>query len=835
MIISVNWLKKFTDINMPIDQLATLIGECLVEIEEVIDLGAKYKDVIIARVVSCIDMPDSDHLHVCVIDDGGVRQGVERDENGHVQVVCGAPNVREGLMVAWLPPEAVVPETFSDDEPFVLGARKLRGHMSNGMLASAKELDLFEDHDGILEVDSNATPGASFADVYELNDHLLDIENKSLTHRPDTFGIVGFAREVAAIQSQAFSTPEWLKRLSPEYGEKSADIIAPKVTIDDVRLSARFQAVVLGEANGAAQSPLHIQTYLARIGMRPINALVDATNYLMMLTGQPMGIYDYDKILALDSEARIHVRSGREGETLELLDGRVIELSNEDIVVAAGETAIGLAGAMGGANTVVDEHTKTIMIEAATFDLYSLRATQMRHGIFSEAITRFTKGQPAELSAPVLAAAIKLMGEWAGAKRMSEVAEDYPNVTARPELAVSADKVNAVLGTNDSIEHMLTTLQNVEFDATTTDKDGNSSDTTLYVTAPYWRADIHIGEDLIEEIGRINSYDAITPTLAHRDFTAVRPSDFDTLRAKVRSTLVRAGANEVLTYSFIHGNILEKAGQDAKNSYRITNSISPELQYYRQSLTPSLLGLVHPNSKQGYDHFALFEMNKVHPKHHGLTEESVPVEVDTLALVVASRKSAGSSAYYEAKRMVDYLASALNIEAVYKVLDSDADTVMTAPFEPRRSATICDKKTGKVLGVVGEYKKSVARGFKLPQYSAGFEIETRALHDAVAGVKSNYTPLSRYPGSERDICFQVANEITYGQLVDSVENVLESVALESAVSPIDIYQADASETKNITLRIKLTAHDRTLAGDEVTAIVQQVTAAAHEQLQAKIV
>jgi phenylalanyl-tRNA synthetase beta chain len=833
MIISVNWLKKFTDIDMPINQLATLIGERLVEIEEVIDLGAKYKDVIIARVVSCVDMPDSDHLHVCTIDDGGERQAVERDENGYVQVVCGAPNVREGIFVAWLPPEAVVPETFGDD-PFVLGARKLRGYMSNGMLASAKELDLFDDHEGILEIDADVAPGASFADVYELNDYLLDIENKSLTHRPDTFGIIGFAREVAAIQGKTFHTPDWLQQLAPEYGQES-DIIAPTVTIDGPNLSARFQAVVLANADGAAKSPLAVQTYLARIGMRPISAVVDATNYLMMLTGQPMGIYDYDKILALDPTAHMHVRSGRKGEMLELLDGRTIELLVEDIVVAAGETAVGLAGAMGGANTVVDEHTKTIMIEAATFNLYSLRATQMRHGVFSEAITRFTKGQPAELAAPVLASAVHLISTWTKAECATPVVEDYPVKAEHPTIEVDADKVNATLGTNDTIEYMLETLKNVEFDVTMTCDDDNKSDGTLHVVAPYWRADIHIAEDIIEEIGRINSYDSITPTLAKRDFTAVRPSDFDALRARVRQGLVRAGANEVLTYSFVHGNILEKAGQDPANSYRITNSISPDLQYYRQSLTPSLLGLIHPNIKQGYEHFAVFEMNKTHPKQQGLTDEKVPVEVDMLGLTIASKKPANGSAYYQAKRILDYLASTLGIEFGYQIADSSSDSVATAPFELRRSANVYDKKTNKILGVIGEYKKSVTRGFKLPEYSAGFEINTQMLHEVVANSESTYTPLSRYPGSERDICFQVANDVNYGQLVACVQGALKDVALETAVSPIDIYQAEASDIKNITVRIKLTAHDRTLAGDEVTAIIEQVSKAAGNELQATIV
>ena len=187
MIISVNWLKKYTKIDMPIEDLTTLIGSRLVEIESVESLGEKYKDVIIAEVVEAGPMENSDHLNVVKINDGGVRQGVERDGDGLIQVVCGAPNVRAGIFVAWLPPASIVPETFSSDDRFVLSARPLRGVMSNGMLASARELDLYDEHDGILEIDKETIAGASFVELYELDDYLIDVENKSLTHRPDTF------------------------------------------------------------------------------------------------------------------------------------------------------------------------------------------------------------------------------------------------------------------------------------------------------------------------------------------------------------------------------------------------------------------------------------------------------------------------------------------------------------------------------------------------------------------------------------------------------------------------------------------------------------------------
>lgn len=837
MIISVNWLKQFTDIDLPIAELATLIGARLVEIEEVIDLGVKYQDVLVARVASCERHADSDHLSVVKLDDGG-KADVQRDEDGYVQVVCGAPNVREGLLVAWLPPKSTVPETYGTAEPFVLDSRKLRGVMSNGMIASAKELALFDEHDGILELDKeDLVPGASFAESYELNDYLLDIENKSLTHRPDCFGVIGFAREVAAIQGKSFATPDWLKNLYPYIEAQGSETPSLTVSIDSAELSSRYQAVVLHGAEAGAKSPLQLQTYLGRIGVRPISAVVDVTNYLMMLTGQPLHAFDYDKLVAVgNGKAEIHVRAGRENETLQLLDGRIITLTPEDIVIASGETAIALAGAMGGADTEIDENTKNIILESATFNLYSLRATQMRHGIFSEAITRFTKGQPAGLSAPVLANAVEILGEFTGAYPVTEIVEDYPRKAEPVKLEIQAKKINQILGDSLMIEDMVETLKNVEFEATMTCDDDSDpeSDGTLHITAPYWRGDIHIPEDIVEEIGRINGFDSIEPVLPPRDFTAVRPSSFDELRSGVRDILTRAGSNEVLTYSFIHGDTLKKAGQDPGNSYRIVNSISPELQYYRQTLTPSLLGLVHGNIKQGYDEFALFELNKVHPKEHGVTSEGVPEEIDMLALTYAAKKSK-NTAFYQTKTLLEYLGRSLGLELSYEAIESEPSYPVTAPFEYRRSALVTDKITGTFIGIIGEYKKSVAKNFKLSESSAGFEIGTKALYEAVKKLKPSYKPLSRYPGTERDICFQVTNETEYGQIIRLVEERLTLVQLETAVEPVDIYQADAAPTKNITIRIKLTSHEKTLTGDEVNDVIGDVSQFVCQKANASVI
>lgn len=815
MIISVNWLKKYTDIDISIDELTALIGSRLVEIEEVIDLGKKYEGVVIAKVVECAPLEGSDHLNVTKIDDGGVVKDVERDENGLVQVVCGAPNVRKGLTVAWLTPNSTVPETYGK-EPFVLGARELRGVMSNGMLASAKELDLFDDHTGIIELEDERRAGESFARAYELDDYLLDIENKSLTHRPDTFGIIGFAREVAGIMGRQFTTPARMTPGGVIWPEKTGDMPTPKVTIDNTELSSRYQAVVLTNVNSKIKlSPFELQAYLARVGVRPHSAVVDVTNYMMMISAQPLHAFDYDKLKAVNNgEIDIHVRSGRAGEKLVLLDGREIELSENDIVIANGDTAVALAGAMGGRDTEIDDNTTTVLLESASFNLYNLRNTQFRHGIFSEAITRFTKGQPAELTTPVLAGAVDLLRLAAGAELASDVADAYPVRQEFPKVYAMAEHMNAALGTTFTTDEIVRTLQNVEFDVSVNDKG------VIAVTPPYWRADIHISEDLDEEVGRLNGFDTIVPTLPQRDFTAVSPDEFDQFRSKVRKVLARAGANEVLTYSFVHGDLIKKTGQNIDNAYRIVNSISPDLQYNRLTLTPSLLNLVHPNAKAGYDDFALFELNKAHSKAFGMDSDNTPKETDFLALTV--RKKSGGTGYFEAKRLLDYLGSQFHVTFIYTSLDGDPGYDESAPYDDKRSAMVSDKITGEYIGIIGEYKSMVKKAFKLEGAVAGWELDPRALLKAARTASNGYEPLSKYPSTDRDVCYQVADDVPYGTLYAAAESVTHT-AVRVAINLLDIYQPQASDTKNVTLRFTLTPTEKTLSSDEANKLVDVIS------------
>lgn len=843
MIISVNWLKKFVPELPEISELSRLIGARLVEIEDVIDLGEKYKDVIIAKVVSAQKVENSDHLNLCKIDDGGVREGANRDEDGFIQIVCGAPNVREGIFIAWLPPESIVPETYGSDEEFKLGARKLMGNMSNGMIASLRELGLGDDHDGILEITQNGSDyelkaGVSFAKFFELDDYLLEVENKSLTHRPDCFGIIGFAREVAGILGQDFQNPDWF--ISPELPEVSAQsVVEPEITIQSGDVCDRYQAIVMSTDRITDDGMTTEKTYLLRSGMRPISKVVDVTNYLMLLSGQPLHAFDYDKLLVISGgdRAKITVRTAVDGEELELIDNRKIKLSDNDIVVAAGDeggTVVALAGAMGGKNTEIDESTKNIIIESATFNLYNLRNTQMRHGIFSEAITRFTKGQPAGITEAVLCKAVQQLGG-AGAETVSQISGQYPAKANNLPIEISESNINDLLGTDFSRSEIIQTLENVGFMIEVVGED------MISVISPYWRTDIHISEDIIEEVGRLNGYDNIALELPKRTFTAVDNSKTDQLQRDVRNILTSAGANELLTYTFVHGDLIKSAGQDVKNSYRITNSISPDLQYYRQSLTPSLLAKVNQNIRSGFDKFAIFEINKVSPKNNrqpDLNNESVPRERKNLAFSIADKK--GQTGFYEAKKYLDFIFKKLNLNIELTELDGISDLPINTPFEPKRSATVylIDEQGERLasIGVIGEYRKSVSNKLKLPDNTAGFELEIAdSLIAAWVNAKPEFKSLSKYQSVERDISLKIDKTIRYSEVLSSVKLGLPNTGtIKVDITPLDIY-SDNDETKTVTLRFIIMPYDKTLSGDDIKAITERIEEAAKNKLNAEIV
>ena len=844
MRVALSLAKFYTNLNIddkPIEELVDRIGSQLGAVEEVINLKEQYAGVLIARVVSCVDHPDSDHLHLCKIDDGGAAQDVERDEQGHVQVVCGAPNVREGLLVAWLPPGSTVPSTYAHD-PFVLEARELRGQMSNGMLASAKELGISDDHEGILEVDEDVAPGTPFAEAYHLNDYIIDIENKMFTHRPDCFGVLGVYREIAGIYHQKFEGPAWYSGEKYSLNSEST-ALSLEISNELPELVPRFVMIPMRDVT-VKPSPIWLQVHLMRAGIRPINNIVDITNYLMYLTGQPLHAYDYDKVVALGGGdgASVTVRHPLEGEKIKLLNGKEITPRSEAIMIATGDHLIGLGGVMGGSETEVDDATRNILLECASMDMYSIRRTSMAHGLFTDAVTRFNKGQSPLQNLHIIAKAVHEVRTLGGGLVAGTLMDDnhLPSDTLERDslyapVLVGTGFINTRLGLHLTADDMATLLRNVEF---TVGIDGDE----LLVHAPFWRTDIEIPEDVVEEIGRLYGYDHLPLELPERSLEPAQHSEVFDQKARIRQALSRAGANEVLTYTFVHGNLIDKSAQDRELAFKLSNALSPDLQYFRLSLTPSLLDRVHANNKAGFGEFALFEQNAVYGKSE-MDEDGLPKEFARIALVFAAEpkaaKTYGGAAYYQARHYLETLLGEFAItDLTYKPLN-EADfaehklfTQLLRPFEPKRSAVVWNGKY--LVGVVGEYKASVAAALKLPAFTAGFEIFGSAF---AHGNAKSYTPIPRFPKVEQDISLKVPADVAYAELYEEIQTALTALLPEhvsSSLSPVDVYQrSDNTDHKQITLRLTVASYDRTLTAEEVNSFLDAAAAKAHERFGAE--
>jgi phenylalanyl-tRNA synthetase beta chain len=829
--VSLNWIREYLDFELPpVDELVEKIGAQLGAVEEVIDLGKKYQGIVIVKVVSVADHPDADRLHVCKVDDGGKVQSMERDENGYVQVVCGAPNVREGMLVAWLPPGATVPST-AENDPFVLEAKELRGVVSNGMLASAKELAIGDSHEGILELNMHdAEPGADFAETYKLNDTIIDIENKMFTHRPDCFGMLGVAREIAGILGHPFKSPPIYKTQKTPASESSDSF---EIRNEIPHLVPRFVAQHF-ENITVGPSPLWLQTYLTRVGIRPISNIVDITNYMMVLTGQPLHAYDYDKVKALSGgdKAVLVVRHPHDGEKLTLLNGKEITPRPQAILIATDKEAIGLGGVMGGASTEVDENTKNIILECASFDMYNLRRTSMEHGIFSDAVTRFTKGQSPLQNDRIVAWTQEELVRLGQAAPRDLIDLNHVEQAARerdslyPPIRVSRDFVNERLGVHLTAEAMKELLQNVEFTVEITDS-------TLTVLAPFWRTDVELREDVVEEIGRLHGFDKLPLELPGRDITPAAKDPLLETKSMVRSILSAAGANEVLTYSFVHDNLLEKVGQKPDDAFKLSNALSPDLQYYRLSLMPSLLEKVHPNIKAGYDEFTLFELGKVHAvgntDNDGLPRED---EFTALLVVAADKLKKPGTAYYQAKK---YLTDLAGRQLTFRFVPEEMQKFdATKPYDMNRTALVYAGE--KFLGLIGEFRSTVSRNLKLPKYCAGFELDTTVLQEVLMQ-QHRYTALPKYPKVEQDISLKVPTDLSYRELYDFVWDELAKVQPENtlpSLGPLDIYRReDDKEHKQITLRFTIASFEKTMTDQEVNAMLDAVAAAAKEKFGAE--
>ncbi len=828
MKISVNLLKQLGKIQQTNEEIVKAIKEHIGEVESFQDLSDDYSDIIVAEIKEKKDHPNADKLGVYQIDTGTKEL---------VQVLAGDKTLTVGDKVAYLKPGAKVPYTiYTEEKPFIIQARDMRGLMSDGMMGSEKELNIGNDHTIVMRLPSDAPVGKPFGEYYDLDDFIIDVENKALTNRGDLFGILGLARELTVIFGKPFVTPAWYTDFTNNLREEKS-CLKLNIVNDAEALCPRYTAITIDNVV-VEESPMWLKSILIKLGYKPINNIVDITNYISHLAGQPLHAFDYDKVISNDTNskntANITIRMAREGESILGLDGKVHELNDRVLVIADSTNPLAIAGIMGGSETEVDNNTQRLIIECANFDKTNIRKTSMLLGLTTEAGTKYKHAIDPNQCIPVLKETVRMIKELTKATIASDVVDLYPSIFEQKEITLSLSKLNSHLGLNLQAETVTQILTNLEYKIVKQDGD------LLTVIAPTWRRDIAIKEDIHEDIGRIYGYNNIEAVLPLRNLTPAKENDIFSLKKKIRQILADSGCNETDTYSFIDIATLSKANLDANKAYKVKNALAPELSLMRTSILPSILTKAQMNLQEGYEKFILFEMNLPHIQGY-IDENKLPKEDWHLNSVFTSTEKRNDSAYYIAKKYAEKIFDTLNITNVkYTLLSEYSEENLSEDiknssymFDPNTSAIITNENV--VLGIIGELDNKVKTNFKLPKYSAALDINLNILN-TIETKNSAYTEMPKYPESRVDLCVEVGNDVQYQSVYDIIYQSINNDDIKGNVSCLDIYKAEEkAETRRITYGIAIRNFTKTLTDKDIKAIVENITKKLENKYQAKII
>lgn len=830
MRITTKLLRQYGNISATDDEIITLIKEHIGEIETYRNLEEDYKDIIIGEIVGKKDHPDSDKL--------GIYQ-ISLGTGENIQVVAGDRSLNEGDRVAYIKPGAIVPYTvYSEAQPIVIRSMKLRGVESNGMLGSERELNVGSNHDHVMKLPIDAPIGKPFSEYYDLNDLVIDIENKGLTNRGDLFGVIGLSRELTAITGNKFESPEWFlnrkKDLNPE-----TNCLNIEITNDAEVLCPRYMAIAIDNIQ-IKESPIWIKSALLKCDIQPINNIVDITNYISLLIGQPMHAFDYDKIISNDPAgnncANITIRMAKQGEKILGLDNKIHTLTDRNMVIADSTNPIAIAGIIGGKDTEVDSSTKRVIFESANFEKNNIRRTSMELGIFTEAGTKYKHSLDAEMTLPAILKAVELSKEFSNATMASQIVDIYPLPYKSKTIRLNIPKLNSHLGTNLEKGTIKNILENLEY------KVSDVEEEYLNIDLPSWRRDIDIKEDLHEDIARVYGYNNIELKLPNKNIYPPQNNQIFELKKNIRNILSQNGANEILTYSFTSPENFKQCNLNPDLAFKIKNAQSPELSLMRTTLLQSILQKTKENIQKGFEKFGLYELNIAHLTN-SIDENNLPKEEWYLSMVLTNNKrnEISGSPYYTAKKYLEKILSSLGYADIKYTLTAESSENSISSntkniidmFDPNRSAIV--SVYGTELGIVGELKENIMNNFKLPEYTGALEISLSKLVDIEKSNKK-YSNIPIYPIFSLDLCFEVNNKILYQDIYNELEYILNKDDLYGRVDCLDIYQdRNNLEKKRITFRITASNYTKTSTEKDIQMIVEKISKKIKEKYAGELI
>lgn len=796
MLVPLKWLKDYVEIDVPSDQLAHRLTMTGTKVEGITRQGEGISNVVVGRICEIRPHPNADKLVVCIVDVGDRK----------LQIVTGAPNVKEGQLVPVALDGATLPGGHT------IKVATLRGVESCGMLCSGEELGLTDEDypgaevDGILILQEEYPLGMDIKEALGLDDEVFEFEITS--NRPDCLSVVGIAREASVALGSAFKPPH----IEVKQGVGNVNAEA-SVIVEATDLCPRYCARVVKDVK-IGPSPRWMQRRLASAGVRPINNIVDITNYVMLEMGQPMHAFDLDKVAG----KTIVVRRAREGERLVTLDDKERLLNSDMLVIADTEKPIGLAGVMGGANTEITDGTRNILLESALFDRGSIRKTAKALGIRSEASLRFEKGLDIHNAMAALDRAAQLIQELGAGTVVEGVIDVCGGSLEKRVLEISWKRVNGLLGIDLSADEMAEILRKLEFKVEVKDE-------YMRVEVPSFRQDIEGVADIAEEVARMYGYNNIPMTLMEGTVSRGRKTRKQKLMDRVKDVLVGTGLYEVVTYSFtspkVYGSIGITDPQLIPKTVRILNPLGEDQSIMRTTLIPSLLEVLSRNRNRGIERCEIFEIGPAFlPK--SLPLEDLPEEKPLLTIA----EYGPGIDYYDLKGKIEVLLDELGL------LDEAEFVPHVHPtFHPGRTALL--KLNGKDVGLLGEIHPKVAQNYQLEERVLVAELELDALLDG-AREERKYRPLPKYPAVERDLALVVKKEVLSSQVERCIRELggqlLEKVEL------FDVYEgAQIPEGyKSLAYSLSYRASDRTLRDEEVNALHDSIVKGLEQRLGARL-
>ena len=801
MKLSYNLLKQYVALpeDLSMEQLAYDLTMRTVEVEGTADLAKQYERIVVGKIKTISPHPDADRLRVVQVDLG---------EEGVRQIVCGGSNlIEDHFVVVTLPGSFAV--WHGEGEPVQIKEAKLRGVDSYGMIAGAAEIGLEalfstsaphhivdlteEDIDREVEL----TPGMPIAEALDLNDQIVEIENKSITNRPDLWGHYGIARELSAIYHVA---------LKPMDEVQKEDVAAYPLTLKHPELCGRMLAAKYIGVD-SRKAPLWMRVLLMKCEIRPINALVDMTNYAMMVYGQPMHAYDAEHV-----EGGLIARRAEEGEALEILDGKQLILCTDDLVIADHKKALGLAGAMGGKHDSISEETKETVLEIANFKPETIRKTAQKYAIRTEASSRNEKGIDAQRMDPTFGLWQKLMQAIFPKARLVAFSEEQKHVTKKAEVKVTCEWLSRRLGRSLSVEEINGMLEPLGFTISLVDK--KEKEQMLIVTAPTWRStgDISLPDDILEEVARMIGYENFTLIPPKVTLTgALHQTQMD-LERRIREALAFSfGFQEILSYPWVKDEYADLCGMNQEEMLRLEQAPAPNQTTLRTSHVPNVIEAIVKNVRF-YDAFRLFELGQVYCV--GAQSPSTPDEVLPKMhreLVGAMVGDHPEELFYTIKGVLEALGQAVQTDTLSFSRDE-------RPYWADREAWLTVMARGEAIGVMGLLStRTKARADIKYRDACLFVLDVEKLR-AFDSRTNSFSALPQYPHVFQDLSLLVREDTTWKQMKKAIGKRAVSIAF------VDEYRGKQIPEgyKSVTLRVELASEEGTLTAEEIRAHMKEI-------------